>query len=559
MRILQHHVDFIEYEPIKKEIDRAEEVEKKKVKLEDLVVIFIAVEEGDDEAIVEAAIDQVMDSLKILKVNKILIYPYAHLSNNLAKPKIALEILEKMAEYANKKKLETYRAPFGWNKQYSFRIKAHPLAEQAKFITKETLKQKTKPKKVEEKPKAKQEEPKELSERDHRILGQKLDLFSFQEVGPGMVFWHPKGMTIRNQLIDFWRKEHIKAGYLEVNTPIILNKELWVQSGHWEHYKNNMFFTEIEGIDFAVKPMNCPGSILIFRNTSRSYRDLPLRFAELGLVNRNELSGVISGLFRMRTFTQDDAHLFVRKDQLEEEIIRVVDLVDHFYKIFGFEYHVELSTRPKDSMGSDEAWEIAEGALEQALQKKKLKFKVNAGDGAFYGPKIDFHIKDSLGRSWQCATVQVDFMMPERFNLSYVGEDGKGHRPVIIHRVIYGSIERFMGILVEHYNGAFPLWLSPIQVRVIPLTDRNNQYGKKVLDELSKNEIRVDSDFVSGTVEKRIRESQLEKIPYVIVVGDKEEKNNAIAVRTQNGRVEYNLKLDDFIKRIMQEIKIRGS
>jgi len=552
MRILQTHADFIEYEPIQKEIERAEDAERKKYRQENVLALFISVEDGDNEAVAKKAIDDVKDFLQKIKINKILIYPFAHLSRNLAKPSVALKILENMENYAKGLKIETYRAPFGWNKQFNLKTKAHPLAEQSRAYaageTKEKIGQKVQIKKS----KVREEE---LGENDHRVIGKQLDLFSFQEVGPGMVFYHHKGMLLRNILIDFWRKEHLKRGYLEINTPTLLNRKIWEISGHSEHYKDLMFFTEVEDVDFALKPMNCPGAILVFKNTNRSYKDLPLRLAELGLVSRNELSGVLSGLFRMRVFTQDDAHIFVTPEQLVGEIDKVVDMVDHFYKVFGFEYHVELSTKPEKSMGSKEVWDKAESALKKALEKKKIKFKINAGEGAFYGPKIDFHIKDSLGRTWQCATVQVDFMQPERFDLGYVGGDGKLHKPVIIHRVVYGSIERFLGILVEHFKGKFPVWLSPVQAILLPISDDNLNYAESVLGVLKENDIRVEIDRASSTIENKIRNSQLQKIPFMLIVGKNEEGNKTIAVRTLDGKTKYGVKLDEFVKQVQDDIK----
>jgi len=549
------HSDFIEYEPIKKEISLAEEAEKKKHKIEDVLVLFTCVEEGDNENVGRKAIEEVKKDLKNLKINKILIYPFAHLSNKLAKPQMALNVVKEMEACAKELKIETLRAPFGWNKALQIKVKGHPLAEQSKEFHEVDKAKKVAEEKVKRLGKKPAIEAEKLSDKDHRVIGQKLDLYSFQEVAPGMVFFHPKGMLIRNLLYEFWKKEHAKRGYQEINTPQVLNKNIWMISGHWDHYKDNMFFTEIEDVDFGLKPMNCPGAMLVYKSSNRSYRDLPLRLAEFGLVHRNELSGVLSGLFRMRAFTQDDAHIFVTSEQLEDEIINVVDLIDHFYKIFGFEYHIELSTRPEKAMGTKEIWDKAEDALKKALTRKKLKFKVNPGEGAFYGPKIDFHIKDSLGRTWQCATVQVDFPMPENFDLNYVGADGKNHRPVMIHRVLYGSIERFIGILVEHYGGAFPVWLSPVQARVISISDENKKYAEKVLQKLKENEIRVDADFENGTIEYKIRNAQLQKIPYMLVIGPKEEKEKTIAVRSRDGKVEYEVKLEDFIKKILNEME----
>ena len=556
MRILQTHSDWIEYEPVQKEIPQAEEVEKKVYKLNDVLVIFTAIEAGDDENVGKKAIDEIKEFLKNLKSNRILIYPFVHLSSNPARPSDALKVLKAMETHAKELKIETFRAPFGWNKRITNAVKGHPLAEQSKsFVAGEVKEEKSVEEKARRLGKRPALEAEKLSEKDHRIIGQQLDLYSFHEVAPGMVFLHSKGVIIKNLLIDFWRKEHQKNGYLEISTPIILNKKLWEISGHWDHYKDLMFFTEVDGVDFAIKPMNCPGAILIYKTKNRSYKDLPLRFVELGIVHRNELSGVLSGLFRVRAMTQDDAHIFVREDQLEDEILKVANFINHFYKIFGFEYHVELSTRPKDSMGSKEIWDEAEHALEQALKKIKMKYKLNPGEGAFYGPKIDFHIKDSMGRTWQCATVQVDFQMPERFDINYIGKDGKNHRPVIIHRVVFGSIERFIGILVEHYEGKFPVWLAPIQARVLSISDENVAYAKKIKERLEEVGIGVDADFESNTIEYKIREAQIQKIPYMVVVGKKEEEDKTIAVRSRDGKVRYKVSIADFIKQVLNEVK----
>jgi len=549
------HSDFIVYEPIKKEISLAEEAEKKKHKIEDVLVLFTCVEEGDNESVGRKAIEEVKKDLKNLKLNKILIYPFAHLSNKLAKPQAALGVIKEMEACAKELKIETFRAPFGWNKALEIKVKGHPLAEQSKEFHEAGKEEKVTEEKVKRLGKKPAIEAEKLSDKDHRVIGQKLDLYSFQEVAPGMVFLHPKGMLVRNLLYEFWKKEHAKRDYHEINTPQILNKNVWMISGHWDHYKDNMFFTEVDEIDFGLKPMNCPGAMLVYKSAGRSYRDLPLRLAEFGLVHRNELSGVLSGLFRVRAFTQDDAHIFTTNEQLEDEILNVVDMIDYFYKTFGFEYHIELSTMPEKAMGSKEIWDKAEKALKNALIKKKLKYKTNPGEGAFYGPKIDFHIKDSLGRTWQCATVQVDFFMPENFDLNYIGADGKNHRPVMIHRVIFGSVERFIGILVEHYGGSFPVWLSPVQARLIPVSDENIKYAEKVLHELKENEIRVEADFENGTIEYKIRNAQLQKIPYMLVIGPKEEESKTIAVRSRDGKVKYKVKLEDFIKQVLSEIE----
>ncbi len=394
----------------------------------------------------------------------------------------------------------------------------------------------------------------EAKRRDHRKLGRELDLFSIMEEGPGFPFFHPKGMIIRNILEGFWRDEHVKHGYQEIKTPIILSEELWQRSGHWDHYKENMYFTEIDGGAYAVKPMNCPGGMLLYGRRVHSYRDLPQRVAELGLVHRHELSGALHGLMRVRCFTQDDAHIYMLPSQIKEEIIGVIELTDYLYSIFGFEYRVELSTKPEDSMGSDEDWEIAIDALRDALEAKQIDYKINEGDGAFYGPKIDFHLKDCIGRTWQCGTIQLDFQMPERFNLVYIGADGEKHRPVMIHRTIFGSIERFIAILTEHYAGAFPLWLAPLQVKVLPITDRHNSYAKEVHKKLSKTGFRVETDLRNEKVGYKIREAQMGRVPYMLIVGDKELKEGTVSVRVRDEGDLGARSLNEFIEEITEKV-----
>ncbi|MCL6634908.1 MAG: threonine--tRNA ligase [Peptococcaceae bacterium] len=398
----------------------------------------------------------------------------------------------------------------------------------------------------------------EAKRRDHRRLGAELDLFSIQDEGPGFPFFHPRGMILRNELEKFWREEHKRRGYQEIRTPIILSRALWEQSGHWDHYRENMYFTKIDEGDYAVKPMNCPGSILIYKSRLHSYRELPIRLAELGLVHRHELSGVLHGLMRVRCFTQDDAHIFMLPSQVKEEIVGVIDLVDDFYKVFGFPYHVELSTRPEKAMGSDEIWELATGALRDALEARGLDYKVNEGDGAFYGPKIDFHLRDSLGRTWQCGTIQLDFLMPEKFDLTYVGEDGQKHRPVMIHRVVFGSIERFIGILTEHFAGAFPAWLAPVQARVLPITGRHAAYAQKVAEGLEARGIRVELDARNEKIGYKIREAQAQKIPYMLVTGDREAENGTVAVRHRTGGDLGALPLDEFAAKLLEEIRTKA-
>ncbi|MFT9496860.1 threonine--tRNA ligase [Anaerosolibacter sp.] len=395
----------------------------------------------------------------------------------------------------------------------------------------------------------------EAKKRDHRKLGKELDLFSIQEEGPGFPFFHPKGMVIRNLLEDFWRKAHVKRGYEEVKTPIILNEQLWHTSGHWDHYKNNMYFTEIDETDFAVKPMNCPGAMLVYGRKMFSYRDFPIRMCELGLVHRHELSGALHGLMRVRCFTQDDAHIFMLPDQIKDEIKGVIDFVDYVYNIFGFKYHIELSTRPENSMGSDAEWEMAINGLKEALEEKGLKYKINEGDGAFYGPKIDFHLEDCIGRTWQCGTIQLDFQMPQRFDLTYVGRDGEKHIPVMLHRVIFGSIERFIGILIEHFAGRFPVWLAPVQVRVLPIADKFMGYAEKITEMLQDLDIRVELDDRNEKIGYKIREAQLEKVPYMIIVGEKEMESNTISVRSRDKGELGSQDIQPFIAGIQEEIQ----
>jgi threonyl-tRNA synthetase len=399
----------------------------------------------------------------------------------------------------------------------------------------------------------------EAKKRDHRKIGKDLDLFSIHEEGPGFPFFHPKGMVIRNTLQQYWRDVHTKAGYEEIMTPIILNEKLWHDSGHWDHYKENMYFTKIDDADYAIKPMNCPGSILVYKNKIHSYRDLPIRYGEMGIVHRHEKSGALHGLMRVRCFTQDDAHIFMTKDMITDEILNVIKLIDSFYKVFGFEYFVELSTRPENSMGSDEDWEAATKGLISALNKAGLKYKVNEGDGAFYGPKIDFHLRDCIGRTWQCGTIQLDFQMPERFDLNYIGADGEKHRPVMVHRVVFGSIERFIGILIENYAGAFPTWLAPVQVEVMNITDSQIDYVNKIVDELKKNDIRVESDIRNEKIGYKIRETQMQKVPYMIIVGDKEMNEGNVSVRSRKDGDIGTMSLSDFISKIKDEINTKSN
>ncbi|MBU0457065.1 MAG: threonine--tRNA ligase [Nanoarchaeota archaeon] len=395
----------------------------------------------------------------------------------------------------------------------------------------------------------------EAERRDHRKLGKQLELFSVHEEAPGMPFFHDKGTFIFNSLVEFMTEEMKKLDYEINKTPIILNKRLWLQSGHWDHYKENMYFTKIDGADFAVKPMNCPGNILIFKSKVHSYKELPIKAGEFGLVHRHELSGVLSGLFRVRVFTQDDAHIFCTEEQIKDQIIELLDLVKKIYSTFGFEYSVELSTKPDKAMGDPKKWEIAEKALADALDAKKIKYKLNPGDGAFYGPKIDFHVRDALERSWQCGTIQLDFQMPEKFDLTFEGNDGKKHRPVMLHRAIYGSVERFMGILIEHFIGKFPLWLNPVQIKVLTITDRNISFAKEIVEKLKSNGFRTELDDRTETMGKKIREAQIEKVNYILTIGDQEQEKKTIAVRRRTGENKFDVNVDEFINQLLEEVE----
>lgn len=397
----------------------------------------------------------------------------------------------------------------------------------------------------------------EAEKRDHRKLGKQLGLFMLSDYGPGFPFFLPNGMIIRNTLIDYWREVHRKYGYQEVMTPMIMNRQLWETSGHWDHYKENMYFTKIDGEDYAIKPMNCPGGMLVYANEPHSYKELPLRVGELGLVHRHELSGALHGLFRVRCFTQDDAHIFMMPNQIEDVIQETIRLFDEVYATFGLTYHAELSTRPDNSMGDDATWEMTTSALRKAMDDFGLKYSINEGDGAFYGPKIDFHLKDSIGRTWQCGTIQLDMLLPEKFNLTYTGEDGQKHRPVMIHRVVYGSIERFIGILIENYAGAFPAWLAPEQVRVMPITDKYNEYAKQIVDKLESQKIRAHLDDRNEKIGYKIREAQVKKVPYMLIVGEKEVESGTVSVRSRDNGEQGAMAVDEFIAKLQDEIKNR--
>lgn len=563
MKTLNLHVDYIKFKPLKKALKSLGELperDKEEKKSEDALVAMIAVEKSDSNVseAVSKLVENIEDISKQLKTKNIVLYPYAHLSKNLGSPDKAIEILENAEKVLSKKKFKVVKAPFGYYKEFELKVKGHPLSELSReIISGSEVEEEYDAKKLLREISKTKLDTSKLKDNDHRILGKQMDLFSFNEVAPGMVFWHNDGLIIRNELINFSRELNKKYGYGEIMTPQILDKKLWQISGHWEKYKDNIFLTEYEKRNFAVKPMNCPGGLLVFKNSPKSYKDLPLRVGEFGIVHRQELSGVLAGLFRVIQFIQDDAHIFCTEKQLEEEISKVIDLIDETYSKFGFKYKIELSTRPEKRIGSDKMWDKAEKALENVLKKKKIKFKINKGDGAFYGPKIDFHLEDSLGRTWQCGTIQADFSMPERFEIGYMDSDNSMKRPIMIHRAVYGSLERFIGVLLEHTKGRLPLWLAPKQVRTLSFTDRNLNYAKKVLEKLKKEipNLRIDSDFSQTTVPSKVKDAEILRIPYIIVVGDKEEKDNSVAVREKGNKKINVLKVDEFISKIKKEIE----
>lgn len=579
MKILTLHCDYLKFKPLKKAIAKPEELsvkQKEEIQVKDPLVVLTAIEKGDNDKTVKQLVEAVKKTAEEVKAKNIVLYHYAHLSSNLAPPDTAMEYLVEAEKTLSKVNgFNVIRAPFGYYKEFELKVKGHPLSELSKEFHEESLAMS--PKQLSEKVKEIKEEKydpakllreisktkldtSKLKDNDHRILGQRLNLFSFSEMAPGMVFWHSNGWIVYNELVKFWREEHRKAGYEEISTPQILDKKLWQISGHWEKYKENIFLTQYEGRSFAVKPMNCPGGMLIYRNTPKSYKDFPMRVAELGTVHRQELSGVLAGLFRVIKFTQDDAHIYcLDENQLASEVVKVIELIGKILGKFGFEYTVELSTRPEKRIGSDEMWDKAEKLLENVLKNKKMKYKINKGDGAFYGPKIDFHIKDSLGRTWQCSTIQADFAMPERFDLTYTSKENKQMRPVMIHRTVLGSLERFIGVLLEHLNGNLPVWLSPVQARVLSFTDRNIKACEKLAENLREAGIRVDSDLRSTTISDKVRDAELQKIPYIITIGDKEEESNTLAVRERGmAKPKFKVKETDLIAELKEKIEKRS-
>ena len=605
MKILQMHTEFIEYTPVKKEIAGAEEADSKTAREDDIVVLFTAVEKGDDGALAKQAVEEAADFLGKLGTKRVMIYPFAHLSQNLASPRDALGVLLEMEEGARARGLDVRRAPFGWTKALQVKVKGHPLAEMSRSYSHEkgappppAARPKRELTEAEAMARLKRSDFVNLPETDHRIIGERLDLFSFQEVSPGMVYLHEKGLMLRNLLVDYLREELRKGGYQEVSTPSLANTALWQVSGHTAHYRENMFLTALGTEEMGMKPMNCPSHFLIYKSRKWSFRELPVRYATFDPLFRNELSGVASGLFRVKALSQDDAHVVAMEGQAEEELSKMLGMMERVYGVFGLEYKVKISTRPDDSMGTEEEWKRATDTLIRVVKSKgwkyeikdkegnfyspkidvdirdslgrewqcgtfqldlqmpkrfRLAYKVKEKVGAFYGPKLDVDVKDSMGREWQNSTIQLDYQLPQRFRLTYAGSDGKEHTPVVLHRTILGSLERFMGILLEHYKGSLPVWLSPVQARVIPLSDENAAYARGVLDALTEGGVRAEGDFDSGTIGAKIRDAQLQKIPYALVVGKKEEGSKTVAVRARGGEQTFGVKVDEFVARVKAE------
>jgi len=573
MKIITLHCDYIRFKPLKKAIKNIEDLKDKELKeVKECLVVLTAIESGDNDQTVKQLIDAVKKTSKEVKTNKIVLYPYAHLSSKLSPPNTALEYLTEAEHALSQDGFQVTRAPFGYYKEFELKVKGHPLSELSKEFVPGELKEETKiPNKILKHEKENIDPSKlmshisqtkldtsKLKDNDHRILGQKLGLFMFNESSPGSPYWLPNGVIIYNELVNFWREEHSKRGYKETMTPLVNKNELYKISGHWDHYKENMFIANMgeDGV-YGLKPMNCPNAMLIFKSQTRSYKDLPLRLSDTDRLHRYELSGVLNGLLRVRSFQQDDSHNFITEDMIEEEYQEIFDICEKFYSIFNLKYSFRLGTRPDKFLGDSKAWNKAEESLQKILKKSGKKFTIAKGDGAFYGPKVDILMTDSLGREWQMGTIQLDFQLPQRFDLKYTDKTGNQKTPVVIHRVIYGSLERFIGILLEHTSGALPLWLSPTQVRIINFTDKNTDASEKVLKELKKEipNLRVESDFRNTTVQDKVRDASLMKIPFVIVIGDKEEKNNTLAIRTRDGKVKYSIKIQDFVLELKDKIE----
>lgn len=556
MRILEFDVDAVRYELIKPEAAVYDHNADRVGESTDTLLVLISIETGDAEISVERAVSDIKARAAQLGRKSVVLYPFAHLSNDLAPPEFANSIIEKMYSGCVAAGLDTKKAPFGWNKKLSIDIKGHPLAEQGRSYGSEEKNRVKKSKRINTSV-VRKSDWSGLPETDHRTIGERLDLYSFQEVSPGMVYWHPNGNIIFKELFKYIREKIDDYGYQEIATPAFSNLALWHVSGHIEHYRDDMFIFESEGEEMGVKPMNCPSTILVFKSRKWSYRELPVRFADFDKLYRNEISGALTGLFRVREFTQDDAHIFIREDQVGAELVMLLKLIKEMYERFELGFKAMVSTMPDNHMGDAALWDKAVVLLKNALSSNGMEFGIKEKDGAFYGPKIDFQIKDSMGREWQCATVQLDYQLPKRFGLTYTGEDGKEHEPVIIHRVIYGSLERFIGILVEHLQGKFPTWLSPEQVRVITISDQTNEYAAGIYKKLREGRIRAGLDIGDRTLQYKIRDAQMQKVPYMIVVGKKEQEAGTVTIRNRTGKQKQGMQFDEFNALLKKEIAER--
>ncbi len=554
MRIMQMDVNSLEFEPTEPEIKVHEASDKKRVSVKDALVLLTSIERGDSEALASKAIKDAVEFAGKNKINTIVVYPWAHLSSNLEEPQRSMNIFQYMVKEAQKSKLKVVAAPFGWTKALSMDIKGHPLAELSRsYSANAKIAKVTKSARKADTSIVRKSDWSGLPETDHRTIAERLDLFSFQEVSPGMVYWHPNGYIPYLELQWFIREKLREYGYMEIAAPVMADTALWHLSGHIDHYRENMFIFEAGGHELGMKPMACPFSMLIFKSRARSYRELPMRLSDFDKLYRNEISGALSGLFRVREFTQDDAHLFVTEEQIEDEITSLIKLTLELYKTFGLQCALHLSTMPDSHLGTEEQWKIATGKLISALKANKVKYDIKEKEGAFYGPKIDIELKDSAGREWQCGTIQLDYQLPERFGLRYTGEDGKEHMPIVIHRTILGTLERFLAVYIEHIQGKFPTWMAPVQVRVITISEQANEYAYKVYNELKKNGIRVEADASDKTLEYKIREAQNLKIPYMIILGKKEVEGNKISVRSRSTKQKLGITLDEFVAALKEE------
>jgi len=565
MKTLNLHCDYIKFEALKKALKSVDEIapgQKLEGEAKECLVVMIAVEKGDSKTTISELVKSIKKIAEDVKTKNIVLYPYAHLSSNLGSPATAVEILNETAKKL--KGFKVVQAPFGYYKTFELKVKGHPLSELSREIVVEGNEEEAELSDAERERLLRTVsratlDTSKLKENDHRIIGSKMDLWSFNNVAPGMAFWHAKGLHIKNKLIEYWREIHRKAGYEEVSTPQIMDRKLWEISGHWKLYKENMFTTEYEKRDFAVKPMNCPGGILIYKTTPKSYKDLPLRVGELGVVHRQELSGVLAGLFRVIQFTQDDAHIYCTKKQLHSEIVNVLKLFQEMLSQFGFKkYRYTISVRSKKKankyLGDDSAWDAAEKALAEGLKELGLKYSIEEGEAKFYGPSLDVQIEDSLGREWQCSTLQLDFALPSRFNITYKDEKGNGQIPFMLHHVVLGSLERFIGIVTEHLNGKFPLWLSPNQIKVMNLNDDVKDYANEIYKKLFDEGFEVEINDKSESMGKKAMEAQVQRFNYLVTVGEKEKSKGKIAVRARDSKDIVTMDLEEFISKLKEEI-----